>query len=467
MTPEIYISYAWRDREKDPTPDDRESVVDRFCEAATAKGFLVHRDKTDIGYRQNIEKFMLAIGSGKYVVPMISHKYLRSEYCMFEAVRVLAHERFEERVFPVVLPDADIFSPNALNYKGFWKTESENLTQLIDKNGRDSGIKEFLSRERIYKEIHENMAQFITRIAKLNVLSAKIHLENGFEVIFEALDKQIDLDRAEGTRSRLDPMPDTTPNITFPKFVIKDFKYEHVLRPAQMKSVLAELPASLNIVAEKGQGLRRFMEDLVGSGIKRYGIRLIQVRLPLHLRDYDAFLHDIAEQGGLLARNAQTGMGDIFRAIARQHQRPIFFLLEDLDEILADRPDMDQRFDLDFLSKLNGLKNVGFVNVLATSRQPISHARFRGVSSPLVLKDIHLNPLSHDNLCDEVRRRLPELTDDMRFFIAEQLEYDPTHTYELLAQLLQRLDGRAHPSREFIGQELKGLRQKLANNGRK
>lgn len=31
--PEIYVSYAWRDREKDPAPDDRETLVEQFCAA--------------------------------------------------------------------------------------------------------------------------------------------------------------------------------------------------------------------------------------------------------------------------------------------------------------------------------------------------------------------------------------------------------------------------------------------------
>ncbi|MEQ1747241.1 MAG: toll/interleukin-1 receptor domain-containing protein [Saprospiraceae bacterium] len=67
------------------------------------KGYRVLCDKTTVTYRDNIEQFMRAIGAGKYVLAVVSNKYLRSAYCMFEAMRMLAYERFEERVFPVVL----------------------------------------------------------------------------------------------------------------------------------------------------------------------------------------------------------------------------------------------------------------------------------------------------------------------------------------------------------------------------
>jgi len=191
--PEIYVSYAWRDREKDLHPDDRESIVDEFCKACDDREYPYPyvRDKTSLGYREDIQAFMRKIGAADYVFVVISDKYLRSEYCMFEAVRILAREQFEERVFPVVLADANVFDPKkSLDYKIFWKQELADLSKKLDDAGRDSAAAELLLKERIYKEIHEYIGDFITRISRLNVMTPEEHLKNRFSSIFAAIEKR-------------------------------------------------------------------------------------------------------------------------------------------------------------------------------------------------------------------------------------------------------------------------------------
>ena len=57
------------DREKKPENDDHEGVVDQFCAQAETRGFLVMRDKTQVGYRNSIGHFMRDIGAaGKVIV---------------------------------------------------------------------------------------------------------------------------------------------------------------------------------------------------------------------------------------------------------------------------------------------------------------------------------------------------------------------------------------------------------------
>lgn len=461
---EIYISYAWRDREQMPAPDDREHLVNEFCETARAQHYTVHRDKDALTYRDSIEAFMRDIGAGRYVLAVVSDKYLRSEYCMFEAVRMLAHERFEERVFPVVLPDAEVFDDlKALIYKQWWRERAEAFGKKLDEAGRDSGSAEWLLKERIYKEIHEHVGEFITRIVKRNVLSPEQHLAQGFAQIFAALEKQVAADALSAAQSAgatgSHPLSSLAgPEPVFHKLDLSGYRFEHALRPAQTKSVVAKLPASLNLIGERGQGRHRFMEDLEACGIAD-SVGIVRIKLGTYLNNYDAFLQEIARQGK--AQPTASDLVALLRQCAVQQNRPILFILENPDELYADKPGMDTRFDMGFLQKLNSLKNADFATLLLSSYSSVKELTFRGQSSPLWLEVVSLNPLSADNIQSEIKRRLPDLPASLSGFITEQLEFDPYQTHELLKNLLDSLEGRSNPSRDFVGQELRRLRERL------
>jgi pterin-4a-carbinolamine dehydratase len=75
--PKIYFSYAWG--------DEREKIVDELCNTIKSeKKYEVVRDKENLEYKGLISDFMRGIGKGNIVVVVLSDKYLRSDYCMFE-----------------------------------------------------------------------------------------------------------------------------------------------------------------------------------------------------------------------------------------------------------------------------------------------------------------------------------------------------------------------------------------------
>ena len=77
---EYCVSYAW----EEPT----QAVVDRLCAAAEARGVRVLRDKTAVGLGDSISKFMQRIGRADRVFIVLSEKYLKSPYCMFELFEI-------------------------------------------------------------------------------------------------------------------------------------------------------------------------------------------------------------------------------------------------------------------------------------------------------------------------------------------------------------------------------------------
>ncbi len=453
--PEIFISYAWRDREQAPAPDDRESIVDELCGMLTDKNYAVRRDKTQLSYKQSIGDFMRDIGAANQVVAVVSDKYLRSKFCMYEAIELLNHRNLEARLFPLVLEDAKIHhSKSALAYVAFWEQEVADMEAALAGVKNETAKFRYQEELRDLKQIAEKIQDFMTWVADKNTLSAQTHLETRFRQLFGLL---VPPDSAGVTVSH----PRTTPALpepTFPKLNVLDYSFVQALRPAQTKSVVAKFPSSINLIGERGQGRHRFMEDLEACGIAG-AVGVLRIKLNAFLADYDAFLREIARQGKIPAQPAD--LVDLLRQCAMQQNRPVLFILENPDELYADRPGMDKRFDIGFLQKLNALKNADFVTLLLSSYTSVKELTFRGQSSPLWLEVVVLNALSHDEINQEITRRLPDLPDNLRGFIAEQLEFEPNHTHDLLNTLLDTLDGRNNFSRDFIGQELKALRMRF------
>jgi internalin A len=139
--PEWFVSYAWGDTT--PEGRDRTSVVDDLCAEAERRGCRIQRDKTELGLGDRISKFMEWIGRGDRVFVVLSDKYLKSSYCMFELYEIwrtskAKDEEFLRRVRVYSLPDAQISEPlDRLQHAKFWKDQHDELKTFIKENGAD------------------------------------------------------------------------------------------------------------------------------------------------------------------------------------------------------------------------------------------------------------------------------------------------------------------------------------------
>jgi hypothetical protein len=129
IKPKYYISYAWAD----PTDPDREKIVDQACEEAQRRGITVIRDKTTLKVGDSVSKFMSQIAQGDVIFIVLSDKYLKSPYCMFELFEIWRvnqqdETEFLKRVKVYALHDAKIRAPSdRLRYAGYWRTEHDAL----------------------------------------------------------------------------------------------------------------------------------------------------------------------------------------------------------------------------------------------------------------------------------------------------------------------------------------------------
>lgn len=169
------ISYSWTD----------EDIVNEIDNAFQKEGIILIRDKRDAQYKADLKTFMKRIGTGNFVIIVISDKYLKSRNCMYEVLELLKNNDFKNRIFPIVLADAHkIYNAlNSLEYISFWDNQISQLNESI------KNITNLANTSRAFEEINHcqrirnSIDGFINAIQNMNTLTIDIHKNENFSSI--------------------------------------------------------------------------------------------------------------------------------------------------------------------------------------------------------------------------------------------------------------------------------------------
>jgi hypothetical protein len=175
----VFISYAWG--------DEREEIVDQLDYTLEQRGVKIIRDKRDLPYKRSINEFMERIGQGNCVIVVISDKYLRSPNCMFELVEIAEGKQFHDRIFPIVLNDADIYDPvRRLEYVKHWEDKLAELDQAMREVGQANlqGIREEIDQ---YSRIRDKVSGLTSILKDMNTLTPEMHRETDFSQLYEGI----------------------------------------------------------------------------------------------------------------------------------------------------------------------------------------------------------------------------------------------------------------------------------------
>ena len=179
----VFISYAWG--------EENEKIVNQLDEALQQRGIKIIRDKRDLEYRGSIKTFMERIGRGDCIIVVISDKYLKSPNCMFELVEIAGNKEFENRIFPIVLADANIYNAKGqLQYIKHWETQLKELDASLNGVGRTHlmGIYEQLD---LYDRIRDNISKLTAILSDMNTLTPEMHRDSDFSDLYAAIEKRI------------------------------------------------------------------------------------------------------------------------------------------------------------------------------------------------------------------------------------------------------------------------------------
>jgi internalin A len=181
---EVFVSYAWT--------DESTQVVDKIQEALAGHDVVIMRDKNEMQYKDSIRSFMERIGQGKSIVVVVSKNYLESKNCMFELVEIADRGDIRDRVFPIVLGDANIYDAiSRLRYIKYWEQKRDELNAEMKDVGGEylQGIREELD---LYAKIRHGIAQITNILGDMNAPTLNEHQGSDYSLLIQALQKRLE-----------------------------------------------------------------------------------------------------------------------------------------------------------------------------------------------------------------------------------------------------------------------------------
>ncbi len=196
VIPAIYISYAWNPQS--------EAIVESVEKEFLKRGVRIIRDKNNLKYKERLKDFMKVIGRGKYVILIISNRYLKSENCMFELLQIFKNQDFYERIFPVVLKDVKISkATDRIELVKYWENETDNLDSKIRELKKLSNIQGVTDDLNLYTEIRNNIAKLTNILKDIYYLNTEKHISSNFKQLYDLLEAKIEKDsRIENGESK-------------------------------------------------------------------------------------------------------------------------------------------------------------------------------------------------------------------------------------------------------------------------
>jgi len=176
---EVFVSYAWTDASN--------AIVDSIQKTLEERGVVLVRDRSEMRYKDSIQAFMKRIGRGKCIIVILSKAYLESKSCMFELTQIAARKNIRDRVFPIVLEDANVYDAvGRLDYIRYWEKKKEELDSKAKTVGGEnvSGIQEEIN---LFARIRATIDRIVSILADMNALTPEQHQGSKFENLLHAL----------------------------------------------------------------------------------------------------------------------------------------------------------------------------------------------------------------------------------------------------------------------------------------
>ena len=142
----------------------------KLCETAKANGIHIIRDVDVMRSGDRISRFMKQIGRGQKIFVILSEKYLKSPYCMYELHEIYTNcrqddEEFLRRVQVFSLPCAKIYDALDRNdVDVFWRTKLNKYDERIRDQGVDA-IGDLTDHATIVRRFANNTSRILALVA--------------------------------------------------------------------------------------------------------------------------------------------------------------------------------------------------------------------------------------------------------------------------------------------------------------
>ncbi len=189
-TPEVFFSYAWGS-----LTDPREIIVNELYESLRNNDYNIIRDKNDLGYGGLISDFMKRIGKAEIIIVVLSDKYIRSDYCMFELYEAfrnsqLDKDAFIKKIIPIKVEEINLSPKGRGIYRDFWDEKEKEWDDYVGSYSKKISPLEMEEYNRV-KSIVNNLGTMFQILLDINTLTTDLLSKDDFAEIKKAIDKRI------------------------------------------------------------------------------------------------------------------------------------------------------------------------------------------------------------------------------------------------------------------------------------
>lgn len=118
----IFLSYSHR----------QSAYADRIGQYLNQRHMAVLHDRHDEKETDSISRFVRRVGEADLVILLISDAYLKSYYCLYEALLAYSH-RDRKNLIPILCPDADVLSHKGqARYLTYWRWECRDRRETLE-----------------------------------------------------------------------------------------------------------------------------------------------------------------------------------------------------------------------------------------------------------------------------------------------------------------------------------------------
>ncbi len=134
---------------------------------------------------------MERMGWGNCVIVVINDGYLRSKHCMFELMEIAEAEQFHDRVFPVMLGDADVYDPvKTIGYVKHWEEKKAELTEAM-KSVDQANLQGTRDEIDLYDRTRDEISGLISTLNDMNTLTPEIDKEGDYAILAKAIEESL------------------------------------------------------------------------------------------------------------------------------------------------------------------------------------------------------------------------------------------------------------------------------------